>query len=113
MDLPSPSMNVFHEKLCIIMVGAPARGKSFIALKLQKYLSMLKTKVFRIKLTLSVDWSGYKSRVFNVGQKRRETVGNTPAIFFSDTNKEDTETREKVMITSRNSDKLACTICFG
>eukprot|EP01127_Copromyxa_protea_P000999 TRINITY_DN10932_c0_g1_i1.p1 TRINITY_DN10932_c0_g1~~TRINITY_DN10932_c0_g1_i1.p1 ORF type:complete len:434 (+),score=101.68 TRINITY_DN10932_c0_g1_i1:74-1375(+) len=77
MDLPSPTMNVYHEKLCIVMVGAPARGKSSIAMKLKKYINL----------------GGYKVQVFNVGKKRRETLGNTPSTFFSDMSPEDKERR--------------------
>lgn len=42
-------------KLILVMCGLPARGKSFIARKIKRYLS----------------WTGYLVRVFNVGDKRR------------------------------------------
>jgi len=42
-------------KLIIFMVGLPARGKSYICQKLRRYLA----------------WIGYKTRIFNVGNKRR------------------------------------------
>lgn len=55
------------------MVGLPARGKSYTAQKLARYLM----------------WLGYITRVFNVGQKRREVLGaHHPAEFFSPTNQE-------------------------
>ncbi|KAF6828089.1 6-phosphofructo-2-kinase 1 [Colletotrichum musicola] len=46
-------------KLVIIMVGLPARGKSYITKKVQRYLS----------------WQQYNSRIFNVGNRRRVAVG--------------------------------------
>lgn len=49
-----------HTKVLIAMVGLPARGKSYIARKVARYLS----------------WSGHKTRVFNVGSYRRAQVGS-------------------------------------
>ncbi|OLN95284.1 putative 6-phosphofructo-2-kinase PB17E12.14c [Colletotrichum chlorophyti] len=46
-------------KLVIIMVGLPARGKSYITKKVQRYLS----------------WLQYNSRIFNVGNRRRVAAG--------------------------------------
>ncbi|KOS22627.1 6-phosphofructo-2-kinase 1 [Escovopsis weberi] len=45
-------------KLVIVMVGLPARGKSYITKKLQRYLS----------------WQQHESRIFNVGNRRRNAV---------------------------------------
>lgn len=42
-------------KLVIIMVGLPARGKSYITKKIQRYLS----------------WQQHNSQIFNVGNRRR------------------------------------------
>ena len=42
-------------KLVIVMVGLPARGKSYVTKKLARYLS----------------WRQHKTRVFNVGDRRR------------------------------------------
>ncbi|KAL3901066.1 MAG: hypothetical protein SGCHY_000885 [Lobulomycetales sp.] len=47
--------NELGEKLIIVMVGLPARGKSYISKKLNRYLS----------------WLGFRCRVFNVGNRRR------------------------------------------
>lgn len=52
------------QKIIISMVGLPARGKSFISKKLCKYLI----------------WLGYNSRVFNIGNYRREVAGTTEVI---------------------------------
>lgn len=46
-------------KLVIVMVGLPARGKSYITKKLQRYLS----------------WQQHESRIFNVGNRRRNAAG--------------------------------------
>jgi broad specificity phosphatase PhoE/predicted kinase len=55
----------------LAMVGLPARGKSYIARKVARYLS----------------WLGHKTRVFNVGSYRREHVGSRqPNEFFNPDN---------------------------
>ncbi|KAI9742474.1 MAG: hypothetical protein M1818_004008 [Claussenomyces sp. TS43310] len=46
-------------KLVIIMVGLPARGKSYITKKLQRYLS----------------WQQHNTKIFNVGNRRRVAAG--------------------------------------
>lgn len=47
-----------EDKLLIVMVGLPARGKSYIARKVCRYLN----------------WLQYPTKVFNVGEKRRRLV---------------------------------------
>lgn len=55
----------------LAMVGLPARGKSYTAQKLSRYLS----------------WLGYATRVFNLGELRRATLeGRQPASFFDPAN---------------------------
>ena len=51
-------------KLVIVMVGLPARGKSYITKKLQRYLS----------------WQQHASRIFNVGNRRRIRAGRRASI---------------------------------
>lgn len=51
-------------KLVIVMVGLPARGKSYITKKLQRYLT----------------WQQHESRIFNVGNRRRKTAGRKVSI---------------------------------
>ncbi|PQE12833.1 6-phosphofructo-2-kinase 1 protein [Rutstroemia sp. NJR-2017a BBW] len=48
-------------KLVVIMVGLPARGKSYITKKIQRYLS----------------WQQHETRIFNVGNRRRVAVGQS------------------------------------
>jgi 6-phosphofructo-2-kinase len=54
--------------LCLVMVGLPARGKSYITQKLVRYLR----------------WRGFLCREFNAGNKRREQMGGggQTADFF-------------------------------
>ncbi|KAI0124612.1 bifunctional 6-phosphofructo-2-kinase/fructose-2,6-bisphosphate 2-phosphatase [Hypoxylon sp. NC0597] len=49
-------------KLVIIMVGLPARGKSYITKKLRRYLS----------------WQQHNTRIFNVGNRRRVAAVSSP-----------------------------------
>ncbi len=47
-------------KLVVVMVGLPARGKSYITKKIQRYLS----------------WQQHECRIFNVGSRRRVAAGS-------------------------------------
>jgi broad specificity phosphatase PhoE/predicted kinase len=65
------------QKLALVMVGLPARGKTFVARKLQRYLS----------------WLGYRTLWVNVGDYRRARAGaKQPAAYFAPDN---TATREE------------------
>jgi hypothetical protein len=78
--------NEFGPKLVLIMVGLPARGKSYLAKKLKRYLS----------------WLGYHTRVFNVGDYRRKVSTQSPGSlthsfqFFDPENQVATEYRDQV-----------------
>ncbi|QIX01623.1 hypothetical protein AMS68_007140 [Peltaster fructicola] len=50
-------------KLVIVMVGLPARGKSYITKKLARYLN----------------WLQHDTKIFNVGERRRQAAGGHPA----------------------------------
>lgn len=50
-------------KLVIIMVGLPARGKSYITKKMARYLN----------------WLQHDTRIFNVGERRRLVAGGSPS----------------------------------
>lgn len=59
--------------VALAMVGLPARGKSYIARKVARYLS----------------WLGHPTRVFNVGSYRRSHIGSgQPNEFFDPENQE-------------------------
>ena len=61
------------ENLILVLVGLPARGKSYIAKKMARYLN----------------WLGIKSKVFNVGFYRQSIVGtNCNSNFFDNDNQE-------------------------
>ncbi len=66
-------------KIIIAMVGLPARGKSYIARKLARYLH----------------WAGLKAKVFNIGIYRRAHVGvDCDSTFFDPNNIEALKARE-------------------
>lgn len=50
-------------KLVIIMVGLPARGKSYVTKKLSRYLN----------------WLQHDTKIFNVGERRRVAAGKSPS----------------------------------
>eukprot|EP00127_Corallochytrium_limacisporum_P002109 Clim_evm3s108 gene=Clim_evmTU3s108 len=49
-----------ERRMVFVMVGLPARGKSFISSKLSRFLR----------------WMGYKAKVFNIGNYRRNQLGS-------------------------------------
>ncbi|XP_020677543.1 6-phosphofructo-2-kinase/fructose-2,6-bisphosphatase [Dendrobium catenatum] len=67
--------------LAIVLVGLPARGKTFTAVKLTRYLR----------------WLGHETKHFNVGKYRRLKHGvNQAAEFFRGDNPEGVEARNEV-----------------
>ncbi|KAI8854378.1 fructose-2,6-bisphosphatase [Chytridium lagenaria] len=63
------------------MVGLPARGKTYIARKLARYLN----------------WLGHPAQLFNVGNYRREMAGATKdQSFFDPTNAESAKVRQNI-----------------
>lgn len=72
-------------KLAFVMVGLPARGKTFIARKIARYLS----------------WLGYRTQVFNVGSYRRERHGSRQHhSFFDPTNEAGQSARRDVALAA-------------
>ncbi|KAH9701822.1 6-phosphofructo-2-kinase/fructose-2,6-bisphosphatase [Citrus sinensis] len=70
-----------HRHLAIVLVGLPARGKTFTAAKLTRYLR----------------WLGHDTKHFNVGKYRRLKHGvNQSADFFRADNPEGMEARNEV-----------------
>lgn len=81
-DRPKPPM---RGGWAVVMVGLPARGKTYMARKLGQYLS----------------WLGYETAVFNVGNYRRATFGaDVPASFFDPSNPEGVAARRKVALAA-------------
>ncbi len=69
------------QKHALVMVGLPARGKTYIARKIARYLS----------------WLGYRTRTFNVGEYRRAIAGaRQPASFFDPGDGEHRSVREAI-----------------
>ncbi|KAJ1658757.1 Fructose-2,6-bisphosphatase [Dispira simplex] len=67
-----------HARVACVMVGLPARGKTYVAQKVCRYLQ----------------WMGIATKVFNVGNYRRETVGaDQKHSFFDPANTEAAQCR--------------------
>lgn len=65
----------------IIMVGLPARGKSFVSMRLVRFLQ----------------WTGTEARVFNVGKHRRKTeTGVQDAAYFDPTSAASVSRRDQL-----------------
>ncbi|KAI8586760.1 Fructose-2,6-bisphosphatase [Geranomyces variabilis] len=78
--LPHPS-HPAATKLACVMVGLPARGKTYVARKIARYLA----------------WLGHHSRIFNVGNYRRNAVGAVQMHdFFDPTHPENAALRKEV-----------------
>ena len=66
--------------LALVMVGLPARGKTYTARKIARFLL----------------WKGYRAKVFNVGNYRREQSGaQVPHEFFNPSNNHGMLARKK------------------
>jgi 6-phosphofructo-2-kinase/fructose-2,6-biphosphatase 2 len=64
-------------RICVVMVGLPARGKSYIAQRAQRYLQ----------------WLSIPAQTFNVGNYRRNDAPQPTADFFDINNPEGERTR--------------------
>ncbi|MDQ3034676.1 MAG: 6-phosphofructo-2-kinase/fructose-2,6-bisphosphatase [Myxococcota bacterium] len=72
-------------RLALVMVGLPARGKTHISRRVARYLS----------------WLGYRTRVFNVGNYRRERLGShKDHTFFDPDNPEGRSARREVAMAA-------------
>lgn len=68
-------------RIALVMVGLPARGKTHMARRVARYLR----------------WLGMDTRVFNVGNYRRQQLGShQPAEFFDPDNAEGQEARQRM-----------------
>lgn len=73
------NQQVQNIRICVIMVGLPARGKSFISQKIVRYLS----------------WLSIKAKSFNVGNYRRRTEEHPSADFFDMHNSDGLKKRQQ------------------
>lgn len=94
MNERTPAANHLPSKgecLVVVMVGLPARGKTYTARKMARYLR----------------WQGWEAKVFNVGNYRRELLGaQQPASFFDPTNPDGLAQR-RAMAEAAMDDMLA------
>lgn len=68
-------------RIALVMVGLPARGKTHMARRVARYLR----------------WLGVRTRVFNVGNYRRQEIGShQPAAFFDPDNPEGKAARRRM-----------------
>ncbi|MBT3222383.1 MAG: fructose-2,6-bisphosphatase, partial [Proteobacteria bacterium] len=63
-------MSSSYDKFILVMVGLPARGKTYLAQKIANYLN----------------WRGYSVKVFNAGTYRRRILGSHHSHRFFDPN---------------------------
>ena len=66
-DIDRERLTRQHELTVLVMVGLPARGKSFISKKLERFLL----------------WRGEQVKIFNVGERRRMDSAKQDASFFA------------------------------
>jgi broad specificity phosphatase PhoE/predicted kinase len=89
-DASKPHLdNQLDTKLLLVLVGLPARGKSYIANKVNSYFN----------------WRGIRSDIFNVGKFRRKTMADTlgaSACFFSGSNSDGKNKREELAMAVLN-----------
>src|SRR5688572_1609139 len=79
------------QKLAVVMVGLPARGKTFVARKLQGYLS----------------WLGYRTLWVNVGDYRRARAGAKKAASYFAPDNDATRGEREGVATAALEDLLA------
>ncbi|BFZ58036.1 6-phosphofructo-2-kinase [Savitreella phatthalungensis] len=85
---PDGAVHQTASKLVIVMVGLPARGKSYIVKKLARYFN----------------WQGHQCRIFNCGDRRRRNVqAKQDADFFDVDNESARQTREKLAMETLES----------
>ncbi|KAH3676381.1 hypothetical protein WICMUC_002012 [Wickerhamomyces mucosus] len=74
--------HVSNIRICVVMVGLPARGKSFISQRIVRYLS----------------WLSIKAKSFNVGNYRREKKSHPNAEFFDSHNEDGLKIRKEAAV---------------
>lgn len=86
-----------NSKLIIVTVGLPARGKTFIARKVSRYLN----------------WIGVPCKVFNVGQYRRERIGADLSHEFFDPSNEEAKKQRLHMAVAALDDMIGWMVQGG
>ena len=82
-------------KLVLVLVGLPARGKTYIGRKLRNYLSWFCSGVGGVH----GGHTHIRARVFNVGEYRRTVLGgHQTSEFFDSTNKEAVALRRELCV---------------
>jgi 6-phosphofructo-2-kinase/fructose-2,6-biphosphatase len=76
--------SVRRQKLVIILVGLPARGKTFLCNKLMRYFN----------------WLGHPTKHINVGTFRRQATGPMDAEFFDPNNARGSRARHEAFIAA-------------
>ena len=84
-------------RIAFAMVGLPARGKTFIARKIARYLS----------------WLGHNTRVYNVGSYRRSRLGSHQHHSFFDPRNEAANNARREVALAALDDMLGFLRCGG
>jgi broad specificity phosphatase PhoE/predicted kinase len=94
-----PSVQIAPDslKLALVMVGLPARGKSYTARRIERYLS----------------WLGYRTGVFNVGEYRRARFGAQMRHSFFDPDNPRGEEARRVVAVAALEDMVAWLVDEG
>ncbi|KAJ1665679.1 6-phosphofructo-2-kinase [Coemansia sp. RSA 1646] len=83
-------------KLVVVMVGLPARGKSYIVKKLKRYLS----------------WLGFQTKIFNVGDRRR-LAGPIDDYDEGSENASVLRRKQNTGLENNTNDRRECSDCNG
>ncbi|MGH0131009.1 UNVERIFIED_CONTAM: hypothetical protein FKN15_008693 [Acipenser sinensis] len=83
-DLEAGGPHLTNSPTVIVMVGLPARGKTYIAKKLTRYLN----------------WTGVPTKVFNVGEYRRGAVNCNSYDFFRPDNQDAMKIRKQCALAA-------------
>ncbi|XP_036375847.1 6-phosphofructo-2-kinase/fructose-2,6-bisphosphatase 3-like isoform X1 [Megalops cyprinoides] len=81
---PGGGPHLANPPTVIVMVGLPARGKTYMSKKLTRYLN----------------WIGLPTKVFNVGEYRREAVKHYSFDFFKPDNQDAVKIRQQCALAA-------------
>ncbi|XP_041050621.1 6-phosphofructo-2-kinase/fructose-2,6-bisphosphatase 2-like isoform X3 [Carcharodon carcharias] len=94
LDKRSWASHMTNSPTLIVMVGLPARGKTYVSKKLTRYLN----------------WIGVPTKVFNLGQYRREAVKSYKSYeFFRHDNEEAMKIRKECALAALKDVKIYLT----